>query len=356
MAAVDQDVEVGTIEGAMEVMAPMSANALDRAAIDMQVATAKKYPRSVATAIKEATDLATLDEATAQTMFYVLPARKGQRDDKRIQGPSVKLAEIMLGAWGNARVEGTIVSEDSRFVTAMGTCWDMERNVAFRQTVRRRITGRDGRKYSEDMIAQTSNAATSIAMRNVICRTIPRSFTDKVYQAAQLASVGKGTLAQKRAAALDWFSKKGYDAVRVYRLLEVGGLEDIGIDQIIELRGIVNAVQDGEATLEDIFDPKPESDAARKLDEALAGMPPTPEPKGEPVPAPPPPAQEVSEEEKALISEAYRKASEKASELAKLGKLEMFESEALDEARDKGELGVLIKMDQEFAKRLKVKK
>ena len=82
-------VEVGEVT---DLMAPQSAGALDRAAIDVQVATAKQFPRSVAASMKEAKELVTLDTETAGTMFYVLP-----RGGKKIRGPSTSC--IAMPGW-----------------------------------------------------------------------------------------------------------------------------------------------------------------------------------------------------------------------------------------------------------------
>src|SRR6185503_20995123 len=82
-------------------------SAVDKASIDMQIATAKQYPRVVSDCIKEALTLATMDEDTAGSMFYALP-----RGGKKIEGPSARLAEIMAYSWGNLRVDADIVAED----------------------------------------------------------------------------------------------------------------------------------------------------------------------------------------------------------------------------------------------------
>ena len=348
MAAVREDEGVSVEVGTLELMAPGSAQALDRAAIDMQIATAKQYPRSIANAIKEATELATTDEVTAGSMFYVLPRRKGQ--DKDIQGPSARLAEIMLYSWGNARAEAAVVSEDGRFITAMGTCFDLERNVAVRITVRRRITNKHGHKFSEDMIGVTGNAAVSIAYRNVVLKVIPRSFTDRVYKAAQAASVGKGTLDQKRTAALEWFAKRGYEAEKVYALLDVKGYEDLGIDEIIRLRGVVNAIQDGDTTIEQIFNPQPEqTEGASKLDEALAGEKPSPASEASPAPREseglPLPAGDGDPEHEAAVQEAIKKVHRKGEKLAKAGALSMELSTEVDIAVGAKNLDALIRLD-----------
>jgi hypothetical protein len=256
------DVEVGT----MELLDGAGAlTAVDRAAIDIQVATAKRYPRSVDRSLKEALTLATLDEETAGSMFYALP-----RSGKTIEGPSARLAEVMAYSWGNLRVDADIVAEDRGTVTAMGTCFDLEKNVAVRVRVKRRITDKKGVRYNEDMIGVTSNAAISIALRNCVFKVIPAALTRRIYAEARKASLGKGgTITQKRQNALTWFGKMGVSDAQVFEVLGVRGIDDLGEDQLITLRGLKNAIQDGETTVEQTFRPSRHSEDTDELNAAL---------------------------------------------------------------------------------------
>lgn len=261
--------EIGTVA---ELLSGSGAlEAVDRASIDMQIATAKQYPRSVDRALKEALTLATLDEDTAASMFYVLP-----RSGKKIEGPSARLAEVMAYSWGNLRVDADIVAEDRTHVTAMGTCFDLEKNVAVRVRVKRRITDKHGKRYNEDMIGVTSNAAISIALRNAVFKVVPRAFVDRIYGEARDASIGKaGTMAQKRQNAMEWFAKAGVTEAQVLEILEVRGVDDIGADELITLRGLKTAIKDGETTVEQTF-ARTDSGAADGLGDAIKDS----EPKG----------------------------------------------------------------------------
>lgn len=265
------EVEVGTLallDGADAL------GAVDRAAIDVQIATAKRYPRSVDRSLKEALTLATLDEETAGSMFYALP-----RSGKTIEGPSARLAEVMAYTWGNLRVDADIVAEDKTTVTAMGTCFDLEKNVAVRVRVKRRITGSNGKRYNEDMIGVTSNAAISIALRNAVFKVIPAALTRRIYAEARTASLGKGgTIVQKRQRAMEWYAKLGVTEAQVFALLGVRGMDDVGEDQLITLRGLKTAIQDGETTVEQIVRPQGASDGVSELNEAVKTATPAPAP------------------------------------------------------------------------------
>src|SRR5262245_11187920 len=147
---------------------------LNRSEIDIQIATARKYPRSLLKFKNDAEAMACLDEETASSCFYAL-----KRAEKPIEGPSVRLAEIVASAWGNLRSGARIIAEDEKFVVAQGACHDLEKNVAFQVEVRRRITDKNGRRYSDDMITTTCNAACSIALRNAIFKAIPGAYVNR---------------------------------------------------------------------------------------------------------------------------------------------------------------------------------
>lgn len=238
---------------------------VDRAAIDSQIATAKKYPRSITKSLREATTLATLDEATAASMIYSV-----KRAGKVLSGPSARMAEVMAYSWGNLRIDADVAGTDAKDVTARGTCFDLEKNVAIRVSVKRRITDKHGKRYNDDMIVTTGNAAISIALRNSVFKVIPRALVSQVYEAARKASLGKGgTMTQKRQAAIDWWGKLGVSPEEIFTLLEVKGIEDVGEDELITLRGLANAVKDGEQSVEDLFRPSNKSEGTQTLNAAI---------------------------------------------------------------------------------------
>lgn len=229
------------------------------AEIDRQISTAKRYPRSIVAFKRQALEMATLDEQTAGSMFYVLP-----RDGKRIEGPSVRLAEIVGSAWGNLRYGARIVEVGATVVRAQGVAYDLEKNVSASVEVSRRITDRRGKRYSEDMIGVTSNAACAVALRQAIFKVVPFAYVKDIYQTAQKVSLGKGlTMAQRRARAFEWFGKLGAKQEQVLKMAGVGGVDDLGEDELVVLRGIMTSIQEGETSIEEVL---------RQLDQA-AGEP-----------------------------------------------------------------------------------
>lgn len=223
--------------------------AVTRGEIDIQIATAKRFPRSITAFKRQAEELATLDEATAATMFYRLP-----RGRKTIEGPSVRMAEVVAYAWGNLRVDARIAGEGETTVTAVGTAFDLERNVAVRSEVTRRITDSNGVRYNVDMIAVTKNAACSIAFREAVFKAVPRALYLEVVEQAKLAAIGKAkTMEERRDAAFGWFVKAGVDPARVLAHLGRKGLQDVTVDDLVTLTGYKTAIKDGELQIDEAF-------------------------------------------------------------------------------------------------------
>ena len=231
-----------------------SLEALTRGEIDQQIATAHKYPRSIKRFLEETRSMALIDEETAESCFYKIP-----RGGKNIEGPSIRLMEIAASAWGNIRYGSRTIGEDSEFVTSQGVAHDLERNVAVSIEVKRRITGKNGRRYDADMIGVTANAGGSIARRNALLGIIPRAYINNIFEEAKRVAVGtQQTLADKRANAIAYFGKMGVTPERVYARLTteeepVRGIEDVTLAHLELLIGLKTAIKENEITLDTAF-------------------------------------------------------------------------------------------------------
>lgn len=224
---------------------------LVKAEIDTQIATAHAYPRSVAKVVKNVLSLVTISPAAAEECGYALP-----RGGKPILGPSIRLAEIVAGQWGNCRVGARVVHVDrfEKYVEAEGVFHDLETNTATTARVRRRIVDSRGNLYNDDMIVVTGNAACSIAKRNAILAGVPKAVWQEAYDAAIKTVKGEvKTLPERRAAAFKTFAAFGVKPEMIFEALEVGGEEDIGLEEIATLLSMHKAIKDGEEKVETYF-------------------------------------------------------------------------------------------------------
>lgn len=228
---------------------------VERANVDSQVATAKQYPRDLTRSVNNSIVMATMDYDTAQSCGYALP-----RGGKPITGPSVHLAKLLVSNWGNMRAEAKVVQITDKQVISRGTCWDLENNVATAFEVRRSIVGKNGNRFSDDMITVTGNAANAIAYRNAVFSVIPKAIVDKVYQAAQRCITGdlsdEEKVISRRKKCIDFFKDEyGINEQEVVMLCGKQTVNQIKADQIALLLGITQSLKDGDTTVDELMNP-----------------------------------------------------------------------------------------------------
>ena len=249
----------------------VQVDVVERANVDSQVATAKQYPRSIKRSIDNSIVMATMDSETAQSCGYALP-----RGGKPITGPSVHLAKIVVSNWGNMRTEAKVVQITDKQIISRGTAWDLEANVASAFEVRRSITDSKGKRYSDDMITVTGNAANSIAYRNAVFSVVPKAVVDKVYKAAQKFITGdlsdEEKLIKRRTDAINYFNDEwGITEAEVIKLCGKQTVNQIKADEIALLLGMVQSLKDGDTTVDEIMKPIRDSKEAKaeKLNQAV---------------------------------------------------------------------------------------
>ena len=224
----------------------------DKAFIDLQISTAKAFPRNIKRATDNAIAIVTIDEDTARTCTYSVP-----RGDKPITGPSVNLAKILAQVWGNLRIESKVVAIDATQVTSEAVCFDLENNLAIKTQVKRSIQGKRGR-FNDDMITVTGNAANAIALRNAILAVIPRAIVDKCYNAAKAKITGdvsdKTKLLARRKQVFDGL-RDSFELSEKEILTAIGkqSIDHVTSDDLVVLIGIGTAIRDGDTTIDQAF-------------------------------------------------------------------------------------------------------
>lgn len=236
----------------VEAVEIQQIDSFERANVDIQVSTAKNFPRNLARCKNNSIALVTMDEETARSCSYALP-----RGNKPITGPSVHLARILAQQYGNIRAESKVVEINDKQIVSRGIAWDLENNYAVCFEVRRSIIGRNGR-YNDDMIAVTGNAANAISYRNAVLAVIPKGITDAAYKAAQELITGdlsdQTKLVSRRKKAIDYFlSQYGITEQEVLKLIAKNTVEQIGPDQIAVMLGIQQSLKDGDTTVDELL-------------------------------------------------------------------------------------------------------
>lgn len=238
------------MSGAVELL-PINQKQMqiDRAEFDTQIATAKRYPRETGACVREAIAMVQENEETAQACIYALP-----RGGKTIKGKSIALAQTLANCWGNIRIGARLMEVGETTVEVVGICHDLEKNTRADVTITRRITDKNGKRYNDDMIAVTCNAAASIAIRNAIFRVIPSIYAERVYNAAIETALGKQMpISERRTKAVDHFKKLGIDEKLLLGYLKRAKVEDITGEDLETLFGLANAIKSEEASIDEVI-------------------------------------------------------------------------------------------------------
>jgi hypothetical protein len=182
----------------------------------------------------------------------------------------------VLYCFGNIQVFGRIVDVGATHVIAEAAAWDMERNTRRGQRVSRRITSREGKRFSEDMIGVTSNAAISIAIRNAILTTVPRPLWEEAYEASLGAALGEQkTFTHHRKEWIKWWKDEGGSEDQLWLYLDIKGPDDMGGFEIRRMFGLRNAIEEGHTTFQrelDLLRGEIPEDEAADLDATIMNV------------------------------------------------------------------------------------
>lgn len=228
--------------------------AINRTEVDMQITTAKRYPRDIPQVLNKIATYAKIDKETAEDCFYVLRRKDKNGNDSLIEGLSVRMAEIIASAWGNLRIQTRIIGNDGRMITAQAMCHDLESNVAVCKEVSRSIVTKNGYSFSQDMQIVTGNAASSIAFRNAVLAVIPKAITKKIINEVKEVALGQTIdLEQSRKNVITYYNRAGVKIEQLLNYLEIKSVEEIDQQMIFELRALRNAIEEGTTTIKETF-------------------------------------------------------------------------------------------------------
>lgn len=257
-------------ETGVQVHQTSALAAIARSEVESQLDAAHKYPRQIRRFIDEANAMVSRSVDVASMCFYSIP-----RDGKQIMGPSVRLAEIAASAYGNLHVGARPleVQDGDTVCTAQGVAWDLQKNLRVTVEKTRRITTKNGKRFSDDMVIVTQNAAASIALRDAIFRVIPRAYIDEIYQRAKAVAVGDAkAIGERRIAVTNRLMQMGATMERILASLGRPDLETVTAEDLEKLIGIGTAIKDGQTTVDEAFpaaskpaDPVAPEDAGKRM-------------------------------------------------------------------------------------------
>jgi hypothetical protein len=246
-----------------------------RAELDVQINTAKAYPRNVQRSMDYAGELVTMDEATAQSCFYCLPRKDKDGNKKEIRGGSIRLAEIIATCWGNLHAASRIIENDGRHITSEACAWDLENNVKI--TVQNKVSiwfgeknGKGGYQANADMQTMLSNASSSKALRNAIFKVVPKALIDRVLEKAMQYAIGDQKTANAKVIEIfDKLTKMGIDKELIMEYYGHKVLADFTIEDCRSLIGVGTAIKEGHIKPDEVFRSEKDEDSSMSAAEKI---------------------------------------------------------------------------------------
>lgn len=228
-------------------IAPSTAAAIQE--IQASIVVAKKFPRN--------TDQcwAKLMQSCKRQSFAKKASYSYPRGGTQITGPSVNLARTAGQCYGNIRYGVDITRDDDENRSIVGWAWDVENNVRasypdhFKKLIFRKAKG--WIVPDERDLRELTNRRGAIVLRNALIHIMPRDYIEDA-EAMCLKTLKddiKDPAGEKKRLILA-FAEIG---VTVEMLTAYVKSDPWSPDDLVELQGIITAINDGSAKRDDYF-------------------------------------------------------------------------------------------------------
>ena len=264
---------------------------------------AKQFPRDYASVTSK------MRQACSRPALAQVSTYSFKRGGSAVEGPSIRLAEALLSAWGNAEAGWKELSrsydpkQDCTVSQCIAWCYDKEENlrreIAFTVPhTRDKNENRGGQKVmrripleSERDIYELCANMASRRIRACILEVLPGWLTDEAMATCRQTLASDNTpLSDRQQNMLAAFQELGVNKSQIENMLGKSLQETTNAD-IINLGKIYNAIKDGAALVRDYFDiSKPRQvdikpvDPSAPINDQIPGFPPVQQPQhAEPV-------------------------------------------------------------------------
>jgi hypothetical protein len=240
-------------------VAPISP--LDMGMVNMQVTTAKKFPRPSLAKLGKDIEEDLADPEIAALCWYNRHVGT-DKDGKKVfaEGASIRLAEIVASHWGNLTIQ---VSADERSdgkgIMARCRIYDAERNVAIEIPAFRAFTS-----TKEQNRQNTYNSAVSFAFRGGVFKIVPKAMAERLWRKAKEIThqevAPKGQKAPSRAVIekmVATWATKGVGSDELCKYVGKAAVTELTAEDVTVLRGLWTGVVDGEVTVNEAFERAP---------------------------------------------------------------------------------------------------
>ncbi len=236
MSGENQETETLTPE--VEVVSNSALSTIVSAEIDMQISTAKKYPRDLGRVLSNIKKLATITQDTAASCFFSIP-----RAGKYIQGNSIRFAEIVASQYGNVRTGYRVLEHNGKTIRAQGMCHDLETNYLFTAEEEKNITDKNGKIFNQDMITMTGKSCQAIALRNAIFKVIPMALLAEMEMEIKQVAIGKNVSIDIRwKNCVNKYASINITEKQLLDHIQITKYQELTDDDFVNLIGLFNAI------------------------------------------------------------------------------------------------------------------
>ena len=230
---------------------------------DSMMSVAIQRPRNEATVLKSALAELELVPEEAIKAFYSIPYKETQFDGSvrtvKVEGLSINTAMALIRRWGNCSITARLLNEDRDGWDLEGVAIDLETNYRivrpFRVSKWQRRRGGKVELLPPDRQLMVIQAGASKAIRNATLALLPAYLKGAYERKAREIVAGKlDAKADKKTvdAVVRAFKKLGVTPEQLVRQTGEPLAEWTG-DVVADLRGLWNAINDGQTTLEESF-------------------------------------------------------------------------------------------------------
>jgi hypothetical protein len=228
---------------------------------------AKKFPRNESESFSKIMK-ACKRPFLAEQALYAYP-----KGGKLVEGPSIRLAEVLIQYWGNCECGIREISQSNGVSIAEAYAVDLETNTRVSKTfhVAHQIGTKQGIKKltdPRDIYELVANQGAR-RMRACILAIIPGDIADAAKEECKKTmSTGVEPIADRVRKLVMAFDELGVKVEHLEKRL-CHNLNAIVESELVTLRGIYKSLKDGMANREDFFDLGISSVANKKIDELI---------------------------------------------------------------------------------------
>ncbi len=139
-----------------------------------------------------------------------------------------------------------MISNNGKSVVVEGWCLDLETNTRVSHEVSRGILTREGTSYTTDMQNMTIAAASAIAFRNSIFKTIPRVFLDQALQTAMNMAVmtsGQEEFENKRQNMFEYLERIGVRLANIFAFFGKSSIQEFDVEDMRVIYGVRTSIK-----------------------------------------------------------------------------------------------------------------